>query len=90
MCRPPDGEPSLNEWWLTARLATPKPMRKGLASATLRTSWMTWKQRNACIFDNERPSVYVTLDRIGIEAALWAKARAAGLRDIIPITWDVH
>jgi hypothetical protein len=65
-------------------------MRKGLASATLLTAWMIWKQRNACTFDNERPSISVTLDRIRSEVALWAKAGAAGLRDIIPTTWDVH
>jgi hypothetical protein len=69
---------------------TPKPMCKGLTSATLLTVWMIWKQRNTYTFDNEWPSVSVALDRIRIVVALWAKAVAAGLRDIIPTTWDVH
>jgi hypothetical protein len=29
-------------------------------------------------------------DNIHAEAAMWAKARADGLRVILPTTWDVH
>jgi hypothetical protein len=72
------GEASLNDWWLTAKLATPKCMCKGLASATLLTAWMLWKQRNSCICDNDQPFVGLLSDIILEEAALWAKAGAAG------------
>uniref|UniRef100_A0A8I6YN99 Reverse transcriptase zinc-binding domain-containing protein n=1 Tax=Hordeum vulgare subsp. vulgare TaxID=112509 RepID=A0A8I6YN99_HORVV len=54
-CRPLDGEESLNAWWSTARRAAPTPMHKGLASMTLLVPWMTWKHRNACVFDNDNP-----------------------------------
>lgn len=57
MCRPPDGQSSLNDWWLHARQTTPKPMRKGLASVTLLTDWMLWKQCTlACSMEIPPPS----------------------------------
>jgi hypothetical protein len=31
-CSPPDSEPSLNDWWIATRQATPNLMRKGLAT----------------------------------------------------------
>jgi hypothetical protein len=40
--------------------------------------------------DSDQPLVAQLLDRIREEAALWAKVGAAGLRVIIPSTWDVH
>lgn len=52
-CRPPENEDSLHDWWIGARQATPKPLRKGLASAKFLVGWMVWKQRNACLFDGE-------------------------------------
>jgi len=58
-------------------------MRKGLASATL-LAWMLWKQRNACVFDGDSPSVPQLNRKIKEEVALWARAGAAGLRVIIP------
>jgi hypothetical protein len=40
--------------------------------------------------DSDQPLVALLLDRIREEAVLWAKVGAAGLRVIIPSTWDVH
>jgi hypothetical protein len=89
-CQPPDQEISLHEWWLAAKQITPKPMRTGLASATLLIAWMLWKQRNAGVFDGESPSAARLHSQIHKEAAMWAKAGANGLRVILPPTWDVH
>ena len=89
-CLPPDGEASLNTWWLAAKQAVPKPMRKGLASTTLLVPWMLWKHRNDLVFDRGRPSIQDLTTKIKAEAALWANAGARGLRAIIPQTWDVH
>lgn len=89
-CRPPDRNTSISEWWLAAKAITPKPLRKGLASATLLTGWMIWKQQNACVFEGDQPSVHLLTQKIKAEAALWARARASGLRLVIPSTWDVH
>ena len=69
---------------------TPKPMRKGLASAMLLIPWMLWKHRNDCVFDRASPSIAAVLTKIKEEATLWARAGALGLRALIPQTWDVH
>lgn len=89
-CRPPENEVTLLDWWHAARQTTPKPMRKGLASATLLTSWMIWKHRNDCVFNAAHPSVQTLVRIIKDEAKLWAVAGATGLRVVLPPTWDVH
>jgi hypothetical protein len=48
-CRPPSGEDSLFDWWCAARQSTHKLLHKVLASMTLLTPWMMWKQRNTCV-----------------------------------------
>jgi hypothetical protein len=78
------------DWWLEAKHDTPRSMRKGLASVTLLTSWMTWKHRTACIFDGAQPSISTLVAKIKEEATLWAKAGAKGLRVVLPESWDVH
>ena len=65
-------------------------MRKGLATTTLPIPWLIWKHRNSCVFDGARPSVADLVAKIKEEAALWGRAGALGLRDLIPTTWDVH
>ena len=90
-CQPPTRGIKLVDWWPVAKRATPKPMRKGLASMTLLTAWQIWKQRNTCTFDDDaRPSCSNTLVTIKSEANLWARAGALGLRVLLPNTWDVH
>ena len=89
-CRAPADEASLTVWWHLARQSTPKPMRKGLASASQLIPWMIWKHRNDCVFNNARPSIDTVVARIRDEAALWARAGALGLRAILPQSWDVH
>jgi hypothetical protein len=74
------------DWWQQAKLDTPKPLGKGLASAALLTPWLIWKQWNERIFEGAHPSVQNLVARIKDEAALWARAGAKGL----PSTWDVH
>ena len=69
-CRQPDQETSLNEWWLAAKETAAKPLRKGLATTTLLKGWMIRKQRNACIFNGDRPSVPQLTKKIRAEAAL--------------------
>ena len=89
-CLVPDDEDTLTDWWQAAWQSTPKPMHKGLASATLLIPWMIWKHRNDCVFDDARPLAATLVARIRDEAALWARAGALGLRAILPQTWDVH
>ena len=60
------------------------------ASMALLTPWMIWKHRNECVFEGAQPTVGNLVAKIKDEAALWVKAGAAGLRDTMPQTWDVH
>ena len=73
-----------------SKLATPKPMQKGLSTATLLIPWMTWKHCNECVFDAATPSANTLIARIKDEAALWATAGARGFCVILPPSWDVH
>jgi len=68
----PDHVDSLTVWWNRAKRATPKPMRKGLASIALLTPWMIWKMRNDCVFDGAQPLVQELVTKIKDEARLWA------------------
>jgi hypothetical protein len=65
-------------------------MCKGLALVTLLISWMLWKQRNECTFDNALPSCSVTLSRIKAEATLWGRSGALGLHVFLPKTPGMH
>jgi hypothetical protein len=89
-CNPPEQGDTLLSWWNKAKHATPKPLRKGLASIALLTPWLIWKQRNDCVFNRAEPSVHNVVIRIRDEAALWARAGAPGLCVLLPQNWDVH
>lgn len=60
-------------------------MHKGLASATLLTTWM---MRDNCVFDGAKPAVNTLVLRIKEEAKLWARAGATELRVALPTIWD--
>jgi nuclear pore complex protein Nup210 len=74
----------LMDWWLQAQQDTLRLMGKGLASVTLLTTWMTWKHRNTCISDGAQPSISTLVAKIKVEANMWAKAGAKGLRVVLP------
>jgi hypothetical protein len=71
-CTPPDQEGSLMEWWSKAYQDTPKPLCKGMASKTLLTPWMVWKQRSECVFKSAQPSIDGLVSPIKDEAKLGA------------------
>jgi hypothetical protein len=54
----------------------PTPLLKGLASAALLIPWMTWKHRNAYVFEGAQPSIQVLTHNIKEEIRLWARAGA--------------
>jgi hypothetical protein len=78
------------DWWQEAKQNVPRPILKGLTSASLLVPWMVWKQHNSYDFEGARPSIRHTMASIKAEAMDWARAGALGLRTILPTTWDVH
>jgi hypothetical protein len=86
----PERHDTLPAWWKRAKQASPKPLRKGLASIVLLTPWTIWKHHNRCTFDGAQPSTYTFITHIKDEAAIWARTGAPRLRVILPRTWDVH
>ena len=72
------------EWWVMAIKATPRMLRKGTSSAIMLTAWWIWKQRNAVVFDNARPSVRALMETIKTEARSWVSAGARGLALLLP------
>jgi hypothetical protein len=68
----------------------PQTADKALASVTLLTPWMMWKQRYACIFYRVCISASTLINQIKDEAAAWVKTGVKELRDVVPTTWDVH
>jgi hypothetical protein len=59
------------------------PHRKALASLTLLTVWKIWSKRNARVFRNKQSPSFVILDKIKVEARLWAIAGAKKLGSIL-------
>jgi hypothetical protein len=67
---------------LLADIATPH--RKALAFLTLLTVWEIWSERNSRGFRNKQSPSSVILDKIKVEARLWAIADAKKLGSILP------
>lgn len=89
-CRLPVTIPSADvpflDWLASSIAGSPRGLRRGLSSLVLLTAWWIWKQRNACVFDNDRASVSHLSSTIKDEARSWARAGAHGIRAILPET----
>mgnify|MGYP006951655593 FL=1 len=63
------------DWWLEARAAIPKPLRRNFDTIAILIHWRIWKERNARIFDNVASTVDRVLELIKEDIRMW---RAAG------------
>ena len=81
---PQDLEVSFLDWWSSSVTAAPTAMRKGLSSLVLLAAWSLWRHRNACIFDNARPSTTLLLQAIKDDARIWASAGAKDIANLMP------
>ncbi|KAE8807905.1 hypothetical protein D1007_15725 [Hordeum vulgare] len=77
--QPPDSTTEFFEWWSSSISASPASHRRGLRSLIVLTAWITWKHRNACLFDGATPSYTHLLRNIQEEARTCARAGARGL-----------
>jgi hypothetical protein len=73
---------TIKEWW-TLLVDGATPHRKALASLTLLTVWEIWSERNTKVFRNKQSPSFVILDKIKVEARLWAIAGAKRLGSIL-------
>lgn len=90
-CRiPSNNDVSLTDWLAEVKLATRKPLRKGLGTAALLLPWILWKHKNGCVFDRAQPSTQNLMAKIKEEATMWAQARALGLKAVLPTTWEIN
>ena len=89
-CRLPVSIPSADvpflDWLAASTANSPLCMRRGLTSLVLLTAWWIWKQRNSCVFDNDRASIAHLTMTIKDEARAWARAGAKGICTILPQT----
>lgn len=63
------------DWWLKARAAIPKTMRRNFDTIAILIHWRIWKERTARIFDSVASTVNRVLDLIKEDIGMW---RAAG------------
>jgi hypothetical protein len=61
----------------------PKEQKSGLNSLIILVAWELWKHRNDCVFEGERPSVEVVLQKIANESSLWCMAGASALQELL-------
>jgi hypothetical protein len=76
-CRMPEHNDTLLSWWCQAKQATPKALRKGLASIALLTPWLIWKQRNDCVFNGAEPFVSNVVAKVKAKAGPLGKSRCS-------------
>jgi hypothetical protein len=46
-------------------------------------AWEIWKHRNACVFEGRRPSVPAVFQEVTFEDALWCRAGAGALQELL-------
>lgn len=70
--RPHDADTAT--WWLRAREAAPKQLRKDFDAVVILVHWRLWKERNSRIFDGVSMDTAAVLDRIIDELRTWRHA----------------
>lgn len=71
---PDDSFLSTEDWWLQARAAIPKPVRRNFDTVIILLHWRVWKERNARIFYQIASSPIRVLDMIKEDVAIWRTA----------------
>lgn len=61
-------------WWLRAREAAPKQLRKDFDAVVILVHWPLWKERNSRIFDGVSMDTAAVLDTIIEELRTWRHA----------------
>ena len=77
------GHESFFGWWQASTLSAPGSLRKGTASLGIIVARTLWKHRNACTFDDVRPSVTDASRAALAEVEMWATTGPKGPRSFI-------
>ncbi|KAE8802944.1 hypothetical protein D1007_21299 [Hordeum vulgare] len=71
---PDDNFSTTEDWWLKARAAIPKPMRRNFDTIAILLHWRIWKERNARIFDNVASALDKVRDLTVEDIVVWRVA----------------
>lgn len=86
---PPPVSSQFSKWWWISISTVPKEMRKGLNFLIILVAWEVWKHRNSCVFENATPSVQEVLRAVMAERALWCRAGARKLHQLLVRALDM-
>lgn len=78
----PAGQPTLENFWISARQKVSFSRRRGLDSCIILTSWMIWKERNNRVFNKVSSPLGPLLHRIFDNFRLWRSAGARCLQSL--------
>ena len=66
----------------------PKDTKKGLNSLIILVAWNIWKHRNACVFESDRPCIWIVLQVVANESSLWCFAGASVVHELL--IWSLN
>lgn len=71
----PDGDDkSTEDWWLRARKAAPKQLRRDFDAVAILVHWRIWKERNARIFEGVATDPARVVSRVIEDLRAWREA----------------
>jgi hypothetical protein len=73
----------VKEWW-TEAVHKQGNSKKSMVSLAMLVSWKIWKERNACIFQNNISTSNMIVAKVKEEVALWSLAGAKAISIIMP------
>ena len=82
LCVPSRHESSFSEWWRRSAKKIQKDKRKGFNTLVILGAWIIWKHRNACVFEDARPSLDNLFQAFKDEYHLWCLAGAWSLNSL--------
>jgi hypothetical protein len=74
---PQPWDEGFEEWWSASSSMVQVELKKGFNTLVMLGTWVIWKHRNACVFDDAAPVMAALL--VEKEALMWSMAGARGI-----------